>query len=191
MARRGPEAGEELVAAVVEDAFELAPDQQAVREIVQGDGVLDAVIASGRPEFAKARLERLASIYPNRLYVELQRHGIEAERVVEPALIDFAFAAGLPMALVLIADPMAAPRTLGRTLVALYHFSQAEACLAVLLGRGMTLKEAAAERDVGIETVRTQLRSMLQKVGVHRQADLVRVLARLPEVRVRSPGSGG
>lgn len=61
------------------------------------DGVLDGMIAGGNHAFAKARLEQLAAIYPSRLYVELQRHGTELERLVEPALIDLAYDAGLPL----------------------------------------------------------------------------------------------
>ena len=108
--------------------------------------------------------------------------------LVAPLAPQHAMAAGVPLALVLATDPAEAPRTLGRTLIELYGFSQAEAYLAVLLGRGLTLKEAATERAVGIETVRSQLRSLLHKAGLHRQADLVRLLGRLPELRVGSTG---
>ncbi|MDO8534965.1 MAG: PHP domain-containing protein, partial [Xanthobacteraceae bacterium] len=61
------------------------------------EGPIDGVIAAGRPELALARLDRLASIYANRLYVELQRHGLESERLAEPVLIDLAFGKGLPL----------------------------------------------------------------------------------------------
>lgn len=88
-----------------------------------------------------------------------------------------------PAALVLLTDPAATSPTFGRTLVDLYGLSQAEARLAVLLAQDLTLREAADERGVGIETVRSQLRSVLHKCGVHRQADLVRLLARLPAAR--------
>ena len=103
--------------------------------------------------------------------------------LVAPLPPDHPAAAGEPVALVLVTDPVAAPRTLGRTVIELYGCSHAEARLAVLLAQGRTLQEAADERGVGIETVRSQLRSLLAKSGVHRQADLVRLLARLPEIR--------
>ncbi|MCC6949109.1 MAG: DNA polymerase III subunit alpha [Bradyrhizobiaceae bacterium] len=61
------------------------------------DGVLDGAIVAGRLEVARARLEQLAAIYPGRLYVELQRHGMEQERIAEPALIELAYSAGLPL----------------------------------------------------------------------------------------------
>jgi DNA polymerase-3 subunit alpha len=61
------------------------------------DGPLDVQIAAARPELARTRLEMLAAIYPGRLYVELQRHGIRSEAAVETALIDLAYAAALPL----------------------------------------------------------------------------------------------
>ena len=36
-------------------------------------------------------------MFDSRLYVEIQRHGLDAERAVEPALIDLAYAEGLPL----------------------------------------------------------------------------------------------
>ena len=38
-----------------------------------------------------------SSIFGDRLYVELQRHGTAAERAVEPALIELAYASGIPL----------------------------------------------------------------------------------------------
>jgi DNA polymerase-3 subunit alpha len=61
------------------------------------DGPLDTQIAATRPEVARARLNVLASLYTRRLYVELQRHGAQSETAVETALVDLAYAAGLPL----------------------------------------------------------------------------------------------
>jgi DNA polymerase III alpha subunit len=44
------------------------------------DGVIDGIIGAGRLEVAQARLERLTALYPGRLYIELQRHGLDSER---------------------------------------------------------------------------------------------------------------
>ena len=46
---------------------------------------------------AAARCDRLASLFGDRLYVELQRHGIDKERRAESGLIDLAYAKGLPL----------------------------------------------------------------------------------------------
>jgi len=61
------------------------------------DGVLDGLINAGRLELAEARLGRLKEIFPNHLYVELQRHGLDTERRTEAFLIDFAYGHGLPL----------------------------------------------------------------------------------------------
>ncbi len=46
---------------------------------------------------AEAALKRLGSLFRGRLYVELMRHGLEAERRIEPALIDLAYRHDLPL----------------------------------------------------------------------------------------------
>jgi DNA polymerase-3 subunit alpha len=60
-------------------------------------GPIDRALAMGFPELAEARLNRLAPLFDGRLYLEIQRHGLESERAVEPALIDLAYNKGLPL----------------------------------------------------------------------------------------------
>jgi DNA polymerase-3 subunit alpha len=60
-------------------------------------GPLDRAITAGQPQLAAARAEALARLFGDRLYVELQRHGTADERAAERALIDFAYAKGLPL----------------------------------------------------------------------------------------------
>ena len=60
-------------------------------------GPLDAAIVAGQGSLAGARCEALARLFGDRLYVELQRHGTAPERLVEPALIELAYARGLPL----------------------------------------------------------------------------------------------
>jgi len=59
-------------------------------------GPLDAAVAAGQGELAAARCARLADLFGDCLYVELQRHG-RVERRSEPVLIDLAYAKGLPL----------------------------------------------------------------------------------------------
>ncbi len=61
-------------------------------------------------------------------------------------------------------------------LAELFELTRAESKLAAALVKGSTLKEAANELSVGIETVRTQLKQLMKKTDTHRQADLIRVL---------------
>jgi DNA polymerase-3 subunit alpha len=60
-------------------------------------GPLDAAIVAGQVDLAYARGEALLRLFGDRLYVELQRHGAEVERLSEPALVDFAYARGIPL----------------------------------------------------------------------------------------------
>src|SRR4051794_26423161 len=61
------------------------------------DGPISRALEADHGALAAARCERLASLFGNRLYVELQRHGVDRERSVEAGLIDLAYANGLPL----------------------------------------------------------------------------------------------
>ena len=61
------------------------------------NGPLDRAFAAGQSEVAAARLERLTSLFPDRLYVELQRHFTPGEEAVEPHLLDLAYRRSLPL----------------------------------------------------------------------------------------------
>ena len=60
-------------------------------------GPLGALLAERRPPAAEACLTRLAQIFEQRLYIELQRHGMEEETAVEEALIELAYRHELPL----------------------------------------------------------------------------------------------
>ncbi len=54
-------------------------------------GALDLAIAAGQLHLAEARCETLQRLFGDRLYIELQRHGLAAERSTEPHLIELAY----------------------------------------------------------------------------------------------------
>src|SRR3981081_3676955 len=58
------------------------------------EGPIALAIHGDHAALAATRCERLASLFGDRLYVELQRHGIEKERRAEAGLIDLAYAKG-------------------------------------------------------------------------------------------------
>jgi DNA polymerase III subunit alpha len=60
-------------------------------------GPLDLALAAGQSHLAASRLDALAALFGDRLYVELQRHGRPTERAAESALIGLAYAKGLPL----------------------------------------------------------------------------------------------
>ena len=61
------------------------------------DGPVGAALARGDRAGAERLVLELARLFPDRLYVELQRHGLPEEARIEPALLELAFAHGLPL----------------------------------------------------------------------------------------------
>ncbi|WP_298466813.1 DNA polymerase III subunit alpha [uncultured Erythrobacter sp.] len=62
-----------------------------------GEGALTRLLAEGQTPAAEALLDRLQSLFPDRLYIELARGGDAACERAEDALIDLAYARDLPL----------------------------------------------------------------------------------------------
>jgi DNA polymerase III subunit alpha len=60
-------------------------------------GALDQAITAGQLHLAQARCETLQRLFGDRLYIELQRHGIAAEGAAEPHLIELAYARNIAL----------------------------------------------------------------------------------------------
>ncbi len=72
------------------------------------EGPVNRLAVAGRKEEATALIRRLSEAFPDRLYIELQRHGTEAEIAAEPYLVNEAYALELPLVAtneVFFADP--------------------------------------------------------------------------------------
>src|SRR5215831_14211087 len=61
------------------------------------NGPLDTVLVAGQHPVALSRCQELQRLFGDRLYIELQRHGMAGERFAEPQLIDLAYARGLTL----------------------------------------------------------------------------------------------
>ena len=66
------------------------------------DGPVGQLLRDSQRHAAEALVGQLADMFPDRLYIELQRHGgaakwTEAERATEPAFVDIAYARALPL----------------------------------------------------------------------------------------------
>ena len=59
-------------------------------------GVTD-LLANGQQDAAETLLDRLTSLFPGRLYIELARRGNASEEAAEDALVDLAYARDLPL----------------------------------------------------------------------------------------------
>jgi len=83
-----------------------------------------------------------------------------------------------PALAIFVSDPKAKTRVPLDVVRELFDLTPAEASLATRLASGQTLDEACGELGIARNTARAQLRSVFDKVGVSRQADLVRLVLR-------------
>lgn len=60
-------------------------------------GAVNRLLTEGQKDKAEILLVRLSQAFPGRLYVELQRHGLPAEDMAEPGLIELAYKHDLPL----------------------------------------------------------------------------------------------
>lgn len=84
---------------------------------------------------------------------------------------------------VFLGAPMPGEETENDYLKTNLKLTTAECRLTRALLKGATVKEASGNLKISTNTARTQLKSIFAKVGVHRQADLIRIL--LPLVQGR------
>jgi DNA polymerase-3 subunit alpha len=61
------------------------------------DGPVDPLFAAGRVAEGRAALEALAGVFADRLYVELQRHGLATQAAAEPGLVAWAYERDVPL----------------------------------------------------------------------------------------------
>lgn len=71
------------------------------------------------------------------------------------------------------------PSEVEAVLLASFNLTAAEAAVAMLLARGASRGAIAAARGVALGTIKAQIRSVYQKVGVTREAELAACLAPL------------
>lgn len=81
-----------------------------------------------------------------------------------------------PCVAVFISDPELNETASQGTLGQLFDLTPAEANLAILLSRGLSLAEVSEAQNISPHTARAQLKSIFAKTGVSRQAELVRLV---------------
>lgn len=120
----------------------------------------------------------------------LGRDGVSLQLVVVP-LPSWSGPFGMEAAsAVFINDEQAsATGSFGELLRAVYTLTPTEALLTEALVNGQTIQSYAELRHVSMATARTQMRSVMAKVGVTRQSDLVRVVLTGPAL-LRWPDRG-
>ena len=60
-------------------------------------GSLGRLLMGGQTQAARSELERLKRLFPGRLYLELQRHGLEEEQEVEDQFVELAYDQDVPL----------------------------------------------------------------------------------------------
>jgi DNA-binding CsgD family transcriptional regulator len=81
-----------------------------------------------------------------------------------------------PCVAVFISDPDLRESASRQALGDLFGLTPAEANLAILLARGLSLAEASGAQNISLHTARAQLKAIFAKTGVSRQAELVRLV---------------
>lgn len=61
------------------------------------EGVVARHIRENRPQEAKECLKQLQSLFPDRLYIEIMRHGLAEQEACEPHLLDLAYEFNVPL----------------------------------------------------------------------------------------------
>ena len=82
----------------------------------------------------------------------------------------------LGLVAVFISDPDQRDSASQQTLGELFSLTPAEANVAILLSRGLSLAEVSQAQNISTHTARAQLKSIFAKTGVSRQAELVRMV---------------
>ncbi len=62
------------------------------------DGPVDPLMAAGKVAEGRAALSEMHRVFGDRFYVELQRHGLQAQAFAEPELVAFAYEHDVPLA---------------------------------------------------------------------------------------------
>ena len=83
-------------------------------------------------------------------------------------------------ALLLTHDDGPAADELAPQLRRLFRLTQSEAEIAVRIGDGLTLAEIAAERRVSPDTIRSQAKALMAKLGCRRQSEVVALVKTIP-----------
>ena len=158
----------------------LARSAAASAVLERGDGLsiasgrIVAAGAAGNAALHDAIRSASAGALPRAVRIDRPGGGLPLAVVAMPG--SGAHAALKPDTLLLLLDPDRVPAADRGELAMLLGLTPAEAGLAMLLGQGLSLGDAAATLGVRMTTVRAQLRAIFAKTGVTRQSELVRVV---------------
>ena len=88
---------------------------------------------------------------------------------------------GMPLGILTVADLTLSLR-MGEILTQSFGLTETECDVARALVAGESARQIAASRNRAVETVRTQIKSVLRKVNVHSRSELIRLSAALVQI---------
>jgi DNA-binding CsgD family transcriptional regulator len=103
--------------------------------------------------------------------------GSQLTIIVTPMAVDASDTLGRSArAIVFISDPDLVPENAGTRVAALYGLTRSEAEIAQGIASGKDIGDIAKIRGTRLSTARTQLKTLMSKIGASRQSDVVRSL---------------
>ncbi len=159
----------------------------AARTLLDGTSLLKAVdsilIARHEPDGDRLKTA-ISDTCANRSgrVVVLGREGVPQPLVALVLPFHAEHEDGRSRALVLLRNGKGMGDILINSLRRLFRLSPAESSIAVALGTGVDLTELALQRGVKLNTLRSQVASIMAKTGTRRQAQLVALVARIDSV---------
>ncbi|MDE0206326.1 MAG: helix-turn-helix transcriptional regulator [Candidatus Tectomicrobia bacterium] len=145
------------------------------------DARLQRLLAAALPQF---HAEAAAGSMTIGRFPELPRLVLHIRPVHDKSLD---FGAGRVAALVLVTDPQTAPALDVELVGEALGLTPAEAEVAVMLSQGRTTRDIATATTRKISTVYMLIRRAYRKLGISRQADLVRLVLSLVDLSVSRP----
>lgn len=136
---------------------------------------------SDRDEGAKLQAAIVNAVLGNITKTELLRvskvdKGLPYTLMIHPLDFSLSTSEKRPYAVMLIIDPDRLLSISPQVIADFFGLTPAEASLSVAIAQGYTTSEYAQKKDVTFHTVNSQLRSVMSKTGVTRQAELVKLI---------------